>query len=101
MDLEYFKEHIEEELDGAEDYIKRAIEIRAMDSTWAKMFVEMSSAELQHASYLYKMFEDYYAIMQKEFREIPKYIQDMKTCVANMYSERTAAIKIMHDVYSR
>jgi len=30
MDLEYFKSHIKEELEGSKDYIKRAIEIKPM-----------------------------------------------------------------------
>ena len=101
MDLDYFKEHIEEELAGAKDYIKRAIEIRAMESSWAKTLVEMSSNELQHANYLYKMFEEYYLIMQKEFKEIPKYVQDMRTCIAEMFAEETAKIKLMHEMYTR
>lgn len=101
MDLEYFKEHIKEELEGAKDYIKRAIEIRAMDSTWAKILVEMSSNELQHASNLYKMFEEYYAIMQKEYREIPSYVQEMRSCLADMFAEKTAEVKIMHEMYNK
>lgn len=101
MDLEYFKEHIKEELEGAEDYIKRAIEIRAMDSTWAKTLVEMSANELQHASYLFKMFEEYYTIMQKEFKEVPKYVQELRSCIADMYAEKSAMVKLMHEMYSR
>ena len=60
MDAYYFKEHIEEEIEGSIEYIKRAIEIKPMSQSWSKMFVDMSSAELEHAKNLHKMFEEYY-----------------------------------------
>lgn len=99
MDLDYFKSHIKEELEGAKDYIKRAIEIKPMDPNWAKMFVEMSTAELNHANYLYTMFIQYVDILDKSFPNTPDYIFECKNKVTDIYTEMSAKVKMMHEMY--
>lgn len=102
MDAYYFKKQIREELDGAEEYIKRAVEIRAMNSSWGDMFVEMSSNELDHAAHLFKMFEEYYKKIYESYGDnIPKYMKDAKECIEEMYMEDGAKIRIMHEMYSK
>lgn len=101
MNLEYFENHIKEELEGAEDYIKQAIEIRAMTQTWAKSLVEMSAAELQHATNLYKMFEEFYVTFTKPYSEIPEYISDTKERITNCFAKKYAKVKAMHEAYSK
>jgi len=102
MDAYYFKKQIREELDGAEEYVKRAIEIRAMDSSWGKTFIDMSSNELEHAEHLFKMFEQYYQkITEDHLDSIPKYIRDIKECIDEMYLEDGIRIRMMHDMYSK
>ena len=46
MNAEWFKDHICEELDGAEEYIRHASEIKPMQADWSKDLVAMSAAEL-------------------------------------------------------
>lgn len=99
MDLKYFKCHIEEELDGAKDYVKRAIEIKPMSSSWGKLFLEMSANELEHAKNLYTMFEEYYKKISETYDKVPDYIEDGKNCIVDMYTECTAKIKYMHSMY--
>lgn len=101
MNLVYLKEHICEELDGAVEYIKRAIEIKAMDPSWAKMFYEMSSQELMHAGYLYKMATDYYNKVTGAFSEPPTYMESCMDEATDIYTERTALVKRMHEMYNR
>ena len=101
MNLVYLKEHICEELDGAEEYINRAIEIKAMDPSWAKMFYEMSSQELAHAGYFYKMATDYYTKVTGAFSEPPEYMEECMETTTDIYTERTALIKNMHTMYSK
>ena len=102
MDAYYFKKQIREELDGAEEYIKRAVEIRAMNSSWGKMFVDMSSNELEHAAHLFKMFEEYYQkLYESNGENMPKYIKDIKDCIDEMYMEEGAKIRLMHEMYSK
>lgn len=101
MDLEYFKCQIMDELCGAEAYIKHAIELRAMSQTWSKLLVEMSAAELQHATNLYKMFEEFYQKMSANFTEVPDYAKDIKDEIIEMYTEKYAYVKYMHEAFTK
>lgn len=104
MNLQYFYNQICEELHGAKDYIINAMEIRAMDTNWAGTLVGMSAVELTHADNLYKMFEQYYALITKSYGtpdKVPDYITCMKEKITKMYLEETAAIKIMHETYKK
>lgn len=101
MNAEWFKDHICEELDGAEEYIKLAIEIKPMNAEWAKELVVMSAAELDHSSRLWKMFDQYYKIMAGAYKSIPGYIEDDYRCVADKYDKRASCIREMHEMYSK
>ena len=101
MDLDYFKEQICEELDGAIGYIKHAIEIKSMNSSWGKMLAEMSEAEMGHAKNLYKMFMEYYKkLTETEGEKIKseyfdKYVDD----ITDKYTEKIMKIEHLHKMY--
>lgn len=99
MDIEYFVSHIEEELEGAKDYIKRAIEIKPMQAEWAKHLVEMSAQELSHAMHLFNMFNEYYQILSQTYKEIPTYIDEAHDQIVDRYTECAAVIKLMHGMF--
>ena len=99
MDLEYFKDHIAEELDGACDYIRRAIEIKPMEMAWASHFVEMSAQELNHAQRLFTMFNEYCTILGNNYPNLPDYIKHTREEVVANYTEMTAKIKHMQESY--
>ena len=101
MDLVYLKEHLCEELEGAKEYIKRAIEIKAMDSNWGKLFYEMSVQELSHAENFFKMSQFYYSKVTSVFKEKPDYMDECMYDITEMYTEETTAIKAMQELYSR
>ena len=101
MTLEYFNDRICDELSGAEDYIKFAMEVRAMDASFAKQFVEMSAAELDHATRLYKMFEQYYAKVTAGHVEVPEYMQKIQKCVIDCYMEGYPKVKALHEAYNK
>ncbi len=101
MNVDYFKEHIQEELHGAKDYIKQAIEIRAMNPAWGKNFAEMSANELEHAGHLYRMFQEYYEKLSGTFKEMPKYIESICKEIDEEYVECTATVKYLHDIYKQ
>ena len=75
--LEYLKTHILEEIDGAIDYMMKAIENRG--TTHGVQFYKMSEMEVEHANCLTKMFnsiekpdsitDSEYAKMNKEIME--------------------------------
>lgn len=58
MTLTYLKEQIKEELDGARQYIEKAIEAKISRPAWSRMFVSMADAETDHAVNLMKMMEN-------------------------------------------
>jgi len=101
MNAEWFKEHICEELDGAEEYIKHAIEIKPMQSDWSKELVSMSANELEHAGKLWKMFDQYYKLVAGVYKNVPEYIEDDYRCIADKYDKRVNEIKRMHEMYSK
>lgn len=99
MDIEYFKEHIHEELCGAKDYIIRAIEIKPMRITWSKQLVEMSANELMHATNLFNMFNEYYATLTSSYTQMPEYLVKAREEITEMYTECSTTVKIMHEMY--
>lgn len=101
MDADYFVEQIHDELTGAKDYIKLAIEIKAMNPAWSKTLVDMSAAELNHAISLYKMFEEYFSAFTRAYSEIPDYLRKLKHDLAEYYTSTSAKVKYMHEMYSK
>lgn len=57
LDMNYFKEHIKEELDGAKDYIEKAVEAKINHPAWVHTLVSMADTEAEHAGHLMKMLE--------------------------------------------
>lgn len=101
MNQVYLKEHLCEELEGAKEYIQRAIEIKAMDMSWAKMLYEMSVQELMHADNFFKMSQDYYNKVTSVYKEPPQYMEDCMDEIVEMYTEQYATIKQMQEMYSK
>lgn len=99
MDMEYFKNQICEELDGAKDYIKLAIELKPMAPAWSKVLVDMSAAELSHATNLNKMMQEYYSKLSETYSEMPDYIKKTYDYTIDMYTEKSAKIRYMHDMF--
>jgi len=101
MDLHYFESQICDELSGAEDYIKKALEIKPMNAKWGDTFVKMSSAELEHAEDLKGMLDEYYKSLTEKMED-----GRSKTRFMNWYSEVVehyiscvANVKVLHSMY--
>ena len=101
MDLEYFKEHIEEEIEGAKDYIIRAIEMKPMDPAWTRKLTEMSMQELGHAEALHNMFNEYYKQLQANYKQMPEYVDKIKSEIAERYATGYAEVKMMHEAVAK
>ena len=97
MTLKYFQEQIKEELDGAREYIDKAIEVKPKHRSWSVMFAKMADMEADHAENLMFMLEecirtkDYlepvdiamdpnvlYKDLMKDFGETMTYVTNMK-----------------------
>lgn len=101
LDLKYFKDQICDELRGAKCYIKLAIETKTSNPMWSKAFVDMSATELGHATNLYKMFEEYYQKVGSSYSVIPDYLKECYDEAVQMYTEKFAKVRYMHDLYNK
>lgn len=101
MNVEYFEHQICDELKGAKDYIKRAIEIKPMNPSWASNLVEMSSAELKHADSLYKMFNEYYDKLSAGYTNAPDYLVETRNRIIDTYMDESVKVKYLHELYAR
>lgn len=101
MNSEFYIEHISEELNGAKQYIKYALELKGSNPSWSKMFVEMSSAELQHAEHLHKMYTEHYSSISGAYKSIPAYLTEMHDKIESVYTECSAHVRALHEMYNR
>ena len=82
---DYLSKHIHEEIEGAIDYLTKALEWKSKNNEIASKFYEMSEMEVKHANCLTKMFNHLdkpeemtdaaYSAMQKSI--IDDYAQSM------------------------
>lgn len=97
--LEYFKAQIKDELEGAKNYAQLAFESKISHPEWSKLFLEMSSAEMDHANKLYKMFTDEIGSLMESFTDVPDYVCDIFDSVIEYYSENYAEALYLHKQY--
>ena len=95
MDILYYNNQIRDELDGACDYIQRAIDCKGTNSNHASTFAKMSEMELEHASELLDMFKEDY---NKEDTSDSIYPQ-IKQLLLNMFAESYAKVTHMQELY--
>lgn len=95
MNAKYFKEEICEELDGASDYLKKAIDTFKSHPEWSKKFWDMSEAEQNHAACLYKMFMELYS--ESEGKD--PYMISMRDGIMNCFSSNMRRIEDLKASY--
>lgn len=100
MDFDYFYSQICEELSGAKEYVKHALEVKPMNPRWGDLFLSMSATELEHAKSLKEMLDEYYAEQLKRNDEamgkrITRYYEKIMDKYVNCVNE----VKRMHEMY--
>ena len=99
MDLEYMMCQINDELDGAADYAKKAMEIKPMAPTWTPILLEMAKAEMTHASNLYKMAQEYYGRISAYYGQtIPDHLSKMYSEITDTYTEKSLMVKTLMEM---
>lgn len=91
--LKYLASHITEELEGAVDYMTKAVEHKSHDC--GETFYHMSMMELEHANALLKMFrkqERPKAMTDADYGELHKQILDS-------YTDSMSKIEAMRKLY--
>lgn len=91
---EYLRDHIMEELEGAKDYMSKALELKEKYPAWAHKFYKMAEMETEHANCMNKIFasmgnsdETCHDSMYKEILEAyTKYMTDISTMKTMYFS---------------
>lgn len=91
--MEYLKNHILEEIDGAIDYMEKAIEFKGTDKGY--IFRQMSEAEAHHANTLTKIFNS----MDKPDEVNDAHYADMNKEILNKYSTSMGKLEAMKKLY--
>ena len=96
MNIVYLHKMICEELDGAREYIMEAKKVQKENPSFAKIFVEMSKAELGHAENLFKMAETMIDEMKEASPESCEFIDNCYHIILDDYEERYSMVTNLH-----
>ena len=87
---------IEDELDGAKEYIEKALWYKATgDSDRYSKYKELSAQELNHASVIHSFAVEDIKRLEKEYPDVPEKMREAWNKSHNEFIERTAWIKQM------
>lgn len=94
MDMKWLHEEINEELEGAEGYAKKAMKMKERGKTeYASILSKMAEQEMEHADHLLKICEDKVAKQDIDVHhEVWKY---MKECIDEEYAEVKAYLMML------
>ena len=95
MNAKWFKEEICEELEGAANYLKCAIDTMKSHHEWSKKFRKMADMEQEHATCLYKMFVEMYTETQGN----DSYMTAMRDEIMNCFSKHMRTIEDYKTTY--
>lgn len=104
MDILYYNGQVKEELDGAMEYIKKAILLKKDHLNWAQLYQKMSMTELEHASTLMKIFEEDYKATAAEIEangHTPLYLNDCRKSIMDMHQEFSSKVNYLHELYNK
>lgn len=100
--MKKIKEYIDtisEELEGAKDYVEKALWYKAKgDSIRYAKYKEMSMQELGHAMTIHQFAAEDIAELEKVYPDIPEAMQDAWDKSHNEYVEKVAWIKQMQNM---
>ena len=91
--LEYLKDHILDEIEGAEDYMTKAVEHKGTE--YGCKFRKMAEMELEHANAMTAMFRK----MEKPKSMTDAQYSEMLKGILKAYSEGMANIEALKKMY--
>ena len=100
-DLQYYADKVIDEIDDACDYIKHAIELKAMTVEFSKHFLDMAQQELMHAEKFKTMFCELYETTKKANDCEAGYMQEMYVEVMHYWLEEYPKVKVLIDMYKK
>ena len=92
---EYLSRHINEEIEGAIDYLTKALEWKTRDKDISSKFYKMSEMEVEHANCLTKMFNS----MDKPDTMSDSEFSSMQKSIIDSYTQSMSKIEHMKKLY--
>ena len=100
MQPKWFKDEICEELEGACEYWKCAIDTMKTYPAWSDTFHEMAEQEQEHATHLYKMFMDMYTDMEEPDGYSKSLMEGIMQCFST-YMRKIEDHKVTYDMMAK
>ena len=97
MNPRWFRENICEELEGACNYIKCAIESMKTHPSWSEQFYKMAEQEQGHATDLYKMFMDMYTDLEEPDSYMKASMEGIMECFSK-YMKKLEDHKVTYEM---
>lgn len=92
---EYLSNHIREEIEGAMDYLSKAIELKSTHPEMASKFYKMSEMEVEHANCMTKMFNS----MAKPDNVSDMDYSNMQKGIIDSYAQSMSKIEHMKKLF--
>lgn len=92
---EYLKAHIHEEIEGALDYMSKAVELKASNPEVAAKFFKMAEMEAEHANCLTKIFNS----MNKDADVSDADYSAMQKSIISLYANSMGKYEGMKKMY--
>jgi len=97
--IKHYAEAIDEELDGAKEYIETALEYKVRgDSQRYSKYKEMSAQELAHANNLHEFAVQDIDELQRVITDVPQEMLDKWEHSHKLFVEKAAWIRQMHNI---
>lgn len=97
--IQMLEDMIEEELEGAEHYAKKAVKLKEEQPELAKTFYEISTEEMRHVNMLHeqavRLIENY----RKEHGALPEAMMAVYNYLHGKHIERANRIKLYQNQY--
>ena len=92
---EYLKNHIHEEIDGAIEYMSKALELKPIHPKYSAKFFKMAEMELEHANCMLNMFNE----MNKDAGMSDATYSEIVKSIMNDYTTNMTKIENMKKLY--
>ena len=97
--IKCLNDHILEEIEDAETYIKEALKIRSEYPEVAELFNMLSAEEMKHMQMLHNMVEKVIEAYRKEHGEPPANMQAVYDYLHEKAIEEAKEVKVLQQMY--
>lgn len=99
--IKMLSEMIEEELEGAEEYIRHALMLKERDASLAKTFFEISQQEMEHVNKLHTEVARLIEAYRKEHGEPPAAMLAVYDYLHEKHINKANEVKMLQEQYRK